>query len=41
MILNALRVALAIFSGIIILISRLSRSAERDKRYFHERGCNS
>ncbi len=27
--------ALAIFSGIVILISRLSRSAERSKRYFH------
>ena len=27
--------ALAIFSGIVILISRLSRSAERSKRYFY------
>ncbi len=32
--------ALAIFSGIIIFISRLSRSAERSKRYFHGRGRN-
>ena len=40
MILNALRVALRIFRGKIIFISRLSRSAERDKCYFHERGCN-
>ena len=32
--------ALAIFSGIFIFISHLSRSAERDKCYFHERGCN-
>ena len=34
MILNALRVALRIFRGKIIFISRLSRSAERDKRIF-------
>ena len=33
-----LRCALHIFSGKIIFISRLSRSAERSKRYFHERG---
>ena len=32
--------ALAIFSGKIIFISRLSRPAGRDKRYFHERGYN-
>ena len=32
--------ALAIFSGKIIFISRLSRSAERSKRYFHGRGRN-
>ena len=30
--------ALRIFSGRIIFISRLSRSAERSKRYFHGRG---
>ena len=35
---NALRFALRIISGIIIFISRLSRSAERSKRYFHGRG---
>ena len=40
MILNALRVALRIFRGKIIFISRLSHSAECDKRHFHERGCN-
>ena len=27
--------ALAIFSGIVILVSRLSHSAECSKRYFH------
>ena len=31
--------ALAIFSGIVILISRLSHSAECSKRYFHRRDC--
>ena len=36
-ILNGFRFALAIFSGRIIFISRLSRSAERSKRYFHGR----
>ena len=40
MILNALRVALRIFRGKTIFISRLSHSAECDKRHFHERGCN-
>ena len=34
MILNALRVALRIFRGKIIFISRLSRPAGRDKRIF-------
>ena len=34
MIWNALRAALGIFSGRIIFISRLSRSAERSKRIF-------
>ena len=34
MILNALRVALRIFSGKIIFISRLSHSAECSKRIF-------
>ena len=34
MILNALRVALRIFSGKIIFISRLSRPAGRSKRIF-------
>ena len=34
MILNALRFALGIFSGKIILISRLSRPAGRSKRIF-------
>ena len=38
MIENALRVALRIFRGKIIFISRLSHSAECDKRYFHRRG---
>ena len=33
-----LRCALHILSGRIIFISRLSRSAERSKRYFHGRG---
>ena len=37
-ILNVLRCALHISSGMIIFISRLSRSAERSKRYFHRRG---
>ena len=32
------RCTLRIFSGKIIFISRLSRSAERSKRYFHGRG---
>ena len=32
--------ALRIISGMIIFISRLSRSAERSKRYFHGRGRN-
>ena len=32
--LNGLRCALAIFQGIFIYISRLSRSAERSKRIF-------
>ena len=32
--------ALAIISGKIIFISRLSRPAGRSKRYFHRRGCN-
>ena len=36
-ILNVLRCALHISSGMIIFISRLSRSAERSKRYFHRR----
>ena len=40
MIWNALRVALRIFSGKIIFISRLSRPAGRSKRYYHGRGCN-
>ena len=35
---NGFRFALAIFSGRIIFISRLSRSAERSKRYFHRGG---
>ena len=34
-ILNGLRCALAIFSGKSFYISRLSRSAERDRRFFH------
>ncbi len=37
-ILNVLRCALHISSGMIIFISHLSRSAERSKRYFHRRG---
>ncbi len=32
--------ALRIFRGKIIFISRLSRSAECDKRYFHKWGRN-
>ena len=37
---NARRVALRIFSGKNIFISRLSHSAECSKRYFHRRVCS-